>query len=139
MKTIIKNTPFHPFFSNHVQYFVNDVENKVKQAKSIVSPNTNIKETPTHFCIQIAAPGLEKSDFDVTVLEKTLEVKVEKDVSEKFQWIRKEFEFTHFKKAFSLPKNIDKKRIEVKYKAGILEIDLYKTEKIEEPKKLLVN
>lgn len=136
MKAIIKNTAFHPFLSNHVQYFVNNVENKVK---STLSPNTNIKEAPTHFCIQIAAPGLEKSDFDVTVSEKTLEIKVEKKVNEESQWIRKEFEFTDFKKTFSLPKNIDKERIQVKYKAGILEVELYKTEKIEEPKKLLVS
>lgn len=72
-------------------------------------------------------------------MEKTLEVKVAKEENRETNWIHKEFDFTQFKKVFALPKNIDRDRIEVKYEAGILEIDLYKKEVEEKPKKLLVS
>lgn len=139
MQTTVRHTPVYPFFTNNVRHFVKEMEKVTQQTLRVSNPATNIEETPALIRLQIAVPGLEKKDFEVTVLEKTLEVKVAKEENRETNWIRKEFDFTQFKKLFALPKNIDRDRIEVKYEAGILEIDLYKKEVEEKPKKLLVS
>ena len=139
MQTTVRHTPVYPFFTNNVRHFVNEMDKVTQQTLRVSNPATNIEETPALIRLQFAVPGLEKKDFEVTVLEKTLEVKVAKEENRETNWIRKEFDFTQFKKVFALPKNIDRDRIEVKYEAGILEIDLYKKEVEEKPKKLLVS
>ncbi|MEM9648962.1 MAG: Hsp20/alpha crystallin family protein, partial [Bacteroidota bacterium] len=57
---------------------------------------------------------------------------------EKENYTRKEFSFTSFKRAFTLPETVDGSKIDAKYEAGVLRVSLPKKEEaLPEPKRLI--
>jgi len=98
-------------------------------------PATNITETEDEYKIELAVPGIEKEDFQISInndnelvvsAEKKTE-KEEKDKKEKF--LRREFGYTQFKQTMLLPDNVDRNKIEAKNKHGILTIEIKKKTK----------
>lgn len=92
-------------------------------------PWVNVKETEDSFWVQVAAPGLEKSDFEIEVKDQTLLISVEKERTNA-EFVRQEFDFTQFKRAFYLPKGADRNQIRAQYEAGILTIQIPKREEV---------
>ena len=89
-------------------------------------------ESDNNFKIEIAAPGLEKKDFKLSVDKEQLFIESSKEESngvkeEKFT--RREFNYTSFKIRFQLPENVDANNIGAKYENGVLNITLPKVEK----------
>lgn len=99
---------------------------------SINSPSANIKETDEAFKIELAAPGMNKEDFEVNVEKEilTLSAEVKKDSAEENEtYRRREFRFSSFKRNFRLPETIDTENITAEYKNGVLNVTLPKNEK----------
>ena len=104
----------------------------VMPAKQFASPAVNIKETDHAFEIEIAAPGMTKEDFSIRVdndeelviaLEKKNEHKEEKKNE---NYLRREFSYTSYHQAFTLPDNIDVEAIKAGMNNGVLGIVLPK-------------
>jgi HSP20 family protein len=98
-------------------------------ARSI--PSVNIIENNVDFKIDVAAPGLDKKDFKISVENNTLSVSAEKSKetkTEKDNFTRKEFSYTNFTRSFRLPENCVPDKIEAKYENGILRLSLPKKE-----------
>lgn len=96
-------------------------------------PAVNIKESDESFNVQVAAPGKAKEDFNIEldndVLTISSENKNEKETTaENGRFTRKEFNYTTFKRAFSLPDSVDSAKISANYQNGVLEIALPKKE-----------
>ena len=96
-------------------------------------PAVNIQESEDNFLVAVAAPGKTKEDFNIEldndVLTISSEDKKEKDTTEKSgRFTRKEFSYSNFKRAFSLPETIDNQKISASYNNGVLEIMLPKKE-----------
>ena len=96
-------------------------------------PAVNIHESDENFIVEVAAPGKSKEDFkielDNDVLTISTEEKLEKETSEKSgKYTRKEFSYSTFKRAFSLPETVDNSKISANYNNGVLEIALPKKE-----------
>ena len=94
-------------------------------------PSVNVAETDLGFRIELAAPGLEKSDFKLSLDKDVLTIKVEKTASEEEvaeTFVRREFNYTKFERSFQLPKTIDHDKIDAKYDAGVLHVSLPKRE-----------
>lgn len=96
-------------------------------------PAVNILESDDHFMVAVAAPGKTREDFkielDNVVLTISSEEKKEKESGEKNgRFTRKEFSYSNFKRAFSLPESIDSNKISASYNNGVLEINLPKRE-----------
>lgn len=88
-------------------------------------PAANIVENETNFTIDVAAPGLDKSDFKINVENNHLVVSVEKEknVEQKEEnYFRKEFNFQSFKRSFRLPEHADIENIKAGYNNGVLSI-----------------
>lgn len=104
----------------------------VMPAKQFASPAVNIKETDADFEIEIAAPGMTKEDFSIRVdndeeLVIALEKKHEhKDEKKNENYLRREFSYTSYHQAFTLPDNIDVEAIKAGMVNGVLEITLPK-------------
>jgi len=126
------NSAFHNFFddifNNNISTFVgNDFASNV--------PSVNISETADDFKIELAAPGLEKSDFDIHVEKDQLTISVKKESSNEVsdeKVTRKEFNYSSFKRSFHLPKDVKSDAIEANYENGVLEIALPKKEEAKE-------
>jgi HSP20 family protein len=94
-------------------------------------PKVNIKETADAFMVEMAVPGLKKSDFhidlDNQVLSISTELKEENEQKEE-NYTRREFGYSSFKRTFTLPETVDDSKIDASYKDGILSIHLPKKE-----------
>lgn len=95
-------------------------------------PAANIRETEASFVIELAAPSLQKSDFDIKIEQALLTVSANKIEGEAKQYKSQEFNFSSFKRSFRLGKNVDIERIEARYENGILSIELPKKEQAQE-------
>tara|TARA_R100000789_G_C2975209_1_gene141861 strand:+ start:188 stop:655 length:468 start_codon:yes stop_codon:yes gene_type:complete len=96
-------------------------------------PAVNIQETEESFSVEVAAPGKTKEDFNIElendVLTISSEDKKENETTEKNgRYTRKEFSYSTFKRAFSLPDSVDSEKISAQYNNGVLEILLPKRE-----------
>ncbi|MBK8701304.1 MAG: Hsp20/alpha crystallin family protein [Saprospiraceae bacterium] len=94
-------------------------------------PSANILENEDNFQIILAAPGLDKSDFQINVEKNQLIVSADKQnpaLAAGAVVKRKEFNFSNFKRNFTLPENVDIDRIKAEYNEGILTLTLTKKE-----------
>ena len=101
---------------------------------TVASPAVNIKETETAYQIEVAAPGVKKENFSLSVNQNllTLTFKNEQNTEEsKDAYVRKEFSFQSFERSFRLPKTVNVEAIKATYTDGILTVEL---PKMEEPK-----
>ena len=94
-------------------------------------PAVNVKENANNFEIEVAAPGLTKEDFKITLENRILTISSEKraeknEENEKFT--RKEFSYRAFKRSFSLPENVNEENVNANYENGILRLILTKKE-----------
>jgi HSP20 family protein len=88
-------------------------------------PTANITETPKEFKLELAAPGLERKDFDVKVENHTLTISAEKEEEKKEkdgEYSRQEYSFNSFSRSFTLPENIKEGSIDAKYENGVLKV-----------------
>tara|TARA_R110002051_G_scaffold217596_1_gene281632 strand:- start:1069 stop:1545 length:477 start_codon:yes stop_codon:yes gene_type:complete len=94
-------------------------------------PKVNIKETADSFMIELAVPGLKKSDFkldlDNQVLTISTESKEENEHKEE-NYTRREFGYSAFKRTFTLPDSVNDEKINANYTDGILSVLLPKKE-----------
>jgi len=125
-----RNGFFSPFNSLTSDLFGDDfLDKEIFNRPSL--PAVNVKETDTHFNLELAAPGLNKEDFTISeengVLYISAETKNEKEESDK-DYTRKEFSYSKFSRSFALPESIDSNGIEAKYDNGVLNLTLNKKE-----------
>ncbi len=107
-------------------------------------PALNIKETEDHYEIELAAPGFDKEDFEVTIDNGYLIISAKKseEAEEKEEeFTRREFSYKEFERSLLLPENVAEEAILAKYKNGILRFNLVKKEieKKREPKKVEIS
>lgn len=113
------------------QFFNNSITNMVGMDASYTMPSANILEEKDRFVLELAAPGLEKSSFNISMEKDQLIVSAEKSNEQEETgdtYKRREFNYTHFTRSFHLPKYVNREKIEAGYEDGILSILLPKME-----------
>ena len=113
--------------------FFNDFLNSDTSNKEVFNyvPAVNIAERPNDFTIEVAAPGIGKEDFKVSVETGVLTIAGEKKEEKKEEgtkFTRKEFSYTTFKRSFSLPEHVNADNIAASHKDGVLTLVLPKRE-----------
>ncbi len=106
-------------------------ENSLEEKNVSKVPAVNIYETKDNFDIELAAPGLKKEDFKISVDKDVLKITAEiknKIKVEGTNLNRQEFSYSSFTRSFNLPDLIDYSNIEATYEAGILNISIAKKE-----------
>jgi HSP20 family protein len=94
-------------------------------------PAVNISETADHYQVELAAPGLRKQDFKISLDRNMLNIAVENQTEnseEAKRYSKREFSYTSFVRSFTLPDHADHNRIEAHYEDGILLVDIAKKE-----------
>lgn len=94
-------------------------------------PKVNIKESADTFVVEMAVPGLKKSDFKLDIENQILSISTEKKEDNEHKeenYTRREFGYSSFKRTFTLPKSVNEEKINANYKDGILTILLPKKE-----------
>lgn len=109
--------------------FGNDFNGDFIEEDSLM-PSMNIKEHKDDFEIELAAPGFNKKDFEVTIDGNVLNVsgkKSEKEEEKDENYTCKEFSYKSFNRSSVLPESIDlNQEVKAVYKDGILQMNLEK-------------
>ncbi|MEO7175630.1 MAG: Hsp20/alpha crystallin family protein [Saprospiraceae bacterium] len=94
----------------------------------------NVLESDTDWTLELAVPGLTKSDIQIGVENNLLKVsaKSEESKESKPTYLRQEFSIGEFDKSFKLPKDADLTNVQATCADGILQIKIAKVE-IEKP------
>lgn len=133
---LIRRSNFPTFFND---FFRDDFLNTELPRHTAV-PAVNVKENDESFDLELAAPGFNKGDFNVEVKDNTLTIsstqKERKEENEKGKYTRREFSFRSFRRMFHLPKTVNKDAIKADYKDGILNVNIPKSEPVEDVKKI---
>lgn len=94
------------------------------------SPAVNVIENEEGYRIELAAPGLHKTDFKVNLDRNRLSIAAQKknEEGDTNKYTRREFSYASFQRSFTLPSTVDGEKINATYTDGILSIDLPKRE-----------
>jgi HSP20 family protein len=92
-------------------------------------PAVNIREDEKNYTLELAVPGIDKKDLKIDINEDVITISSEhkeekEDTRDDFK--RREFSYSSFCRSFYLPENVNKEKIEAKYKDGILTVELPK-------------
>jgi len=102
--------------------------------KGYKEPLVDVYETEDEVVVLAELPGVNKENIIVDASEDSVRISAEvrKEVEEKERgYLRREREYTGFKRTISLPVKVNPKRAKATYKNGVLEIHLPKLEKKE--------
>ncbi len=142
MKVVKRNTGWFPSIFDDIF-----TENKldVPNYENFSIPAVNIKENFANFVIEVAVPGLQREKIAIEVEENLLkissEVSNEKEETNKTEdntkFTRKEFNYSKFKRSFTLPDSVNVDEINATYKEGILTITIPKKEEQKEIKRMV--
>ena len=102
-------------------------------------PAVNVIQDADGYHLEVAVPGLKKSDIELnvekdilTISAKKTEEKAEDKSDSKIKYTRREFNYADFKRSFHLNETIDTKRISAAYNEGVLNVSLPKKEEVKE-------
>lgn len=104
------------------------------------APAVNVKESPKEYTMDIAAPGIKKEFCRVNIdhdgnLVVAIENKLEhKEEDKKERYLRREFSYSNYQQAYTLPDNVDKENVAAKVENGVLTISIPKLAPKEEAK-----
>jgi HSP20 family protein len=104
---------------------------------STTMPSVNIKETADNFEVEMAAPGMQKSDFKISLDGNTLTISSQKEHNTENRgeqgYSRREFSYQSFQRNFLLPKDVvNENGILAKYENGLLQLTIPKKEEAKE-------
>ncbi|AEW00568.1 heat-shock protein [Niastella koreensis] len=112
---------------------------------STTVPAVNIKESAEEFKVEVAAPGMDKKDFVITLDGNQLTISSAKQGEETKKeeiYTRREFSYQSFTRTFQLPKDVvDSEKIMATYENGLLNLTIPKKEEAKQkgPKQIAIN
>ncbi len=115
-------------------------DNDWMERANATAPAINVIENDKEYKVELAAPGMTKEDFDVHIDEDnnlviSMEKKDEKkDEHKNGRYLRREFSYSKFQQTMILPDDVDKEKISASVNNGVLDIELPKLAKEEQPK-----
>jgi HSP20 family protein len=117
-------------------------ENNNFSTTSTTLPSVNIKESVESYEVEVAAPGMNKNDFKITLEGNQLtisSVKENEQNTSNENYSRREFSYQSFQRSFELPKNVvDEDKIKARYENGLLLLSIPKREEAKpRPPKLI--
>ena len=125
--------------------FNDSFDNEWMARANATAPAINVIENEKDYKVELAAPGMTKNDFKVSVDESNnlvicMEKKDEKKEEKKDgKYLRREFSYSRFQQSILLPDNVEKDKISAKVEHGVLFIDIPKVvdKKVQETTKTI--
>ncbi|MFZ6009387.1 MAG: Hsp20/alpha crystallin family protein [Bacteroidota bacterium] len=92
-------------------------------------PAVNIRETDKTYEVELAVPGYDKKDFNISIDDGLLMVSAtrrEEKEKKDDNYTRREFGYSSFSRSFSLPGNTNEDDINARYEDGVLKLSVAK-------------
>jgi HSP20 family protein len=132
--TLVRTSNYPSFSSLFDEFFNTELGDWKRQNYSSTQttlPKVNIKEDNDGFAVEMAAPGMNKGDFNIQLDNHVLTISSEKQEESKNgdeKYSRREFSYQSFQRSFTLPESADGEKISASYENGILHIGIPKKE-----------
>lgn len=106
------------------------------------APRVNIVERAEEFVVEMQAPGFDKKDLHVEMLNDTLTIRGEHTEEDRTnddeRYTRREFARNEFERSFVLPNTVNGDAIKADYVNGVLRLNVPKKEE-SKPKKRMIS
>src|SRR3569832_1755674 len=97
-----KGNALLPGFNDIFESFFNDSFLSDRMVTRV--PAANISETPDHYLVELAAPGLKKDDFKLQLDQNVLSISAERETkNEEKNYNKREYSYSSFVRSFTLP------------------------------------
>jgi HSP20 family protein len=106
-----------------------------RQINLLTTPLANVRKFDEGYTIDLAAPGLSRDDFNISVEGNTLTITSaleDGSDTEPGNFTATEYSYGSFQRSWTLPESVHAAGITARYEAGILSIDVIVDEKSEE-------
>lgn len=120
---------YFPLRSLMSDFFDNDGFVFDKMLNNETLPAVNISENEKNYEIELAVPGMKKEDFKVKVENGVLTIAAEKreEKEEKRKnFTRQEYNYSSFRRSFTLPENAKEDNLQAHYDNGLLKLTVAK-------------
>ncbi len=110
---------------------------RMPEAEEVV-PSVDILKEGDDIVVKAELPGMKKEDIDVSLTKDTITISGEKKKEEKIEkkdYYSLERSYGSFKRSFSLPSEVQTEKASAKFKHGVLEIRIPKTEEAKKKEK----
>ena len=129
MLPIYAKTSNQGFFPSFFNDFFND--SWITPQFHSTSPAINVSEDDKGYKVEIAAPGMTKEDFNISISDGDIVIAMEKknedkDENKDKKYIRREFSYSKYEQRLALPDNVEKQNITAQMTDGVLYIDIPK-------------
>lgn len=132
---------FSPMFNDFNRELLNWGNSNYSSTSTTV-PSVNIKEDGDNFEVEVAAPGMSKDDFKITLDGNLLTIssaKEEKNEEKLDNYTRREFSYQSFQRSFELHRDVvDQDNIEARYENGMLRLTIPKKEEAKQKEPRLI-
>ena len=124
--------------NNWLPEVFNDFFNNENMPKAnATAPAINVLESNDEYTVELAAPGLQKEDFDVNInadgdLTIKMEKKDENENDKNAHYLRREFSYSKYEQTLILPDDVDRDKIGARVSNGVLTVTLPKIGKQEQ-------
>ena len=111
----------------------------VELETTIINPAMNVIAKEDAYVVELAAPGVGKEDFKVSLdTEDRLVISLEKEEVEEagVRYLKRGFAYKKYSKAFALPEDVDRNKISAKVENGVLTVELPKKNEEEMKKEI---
>ena len=132
LPVMFKNSWFPTVFDD---FLSNDM---MPRTNTTTAPAVNVKEDENEYVMEVAAPGIKKEFCRVSINDDgnlcvAIENKMEhKENDKKHHYLRREFSYSNYEQAYSLPDDVERDKISAKVEHGILTVVLPKVKKEEQ-------
>ena len=96
-------------------------------------PKVDVREDENSYLLEAELPGLTEKDVDVKVEENLLHISTNRDEKKQEKtnsYLMRERRSSQYHRTFVLPKDVDKEKIEAKFKDGLLTLKISKSESV---------
>ena len=112
-------------------------DNDWMEKSNATAPAINVLENEHSYDLELAAPGMTKDDFKVSLDENgdlviNMEKKQENNDEKKHgHYLRREFSYSKFQQTMLLPEDADREKINALVEHGVLKVNIPKVVKVE--------
>lgn len=112
-------------------------DNDWMEKSNATAPAINVLENEHSYDLELAAPGMTKDDFKVSLNENgdlviNMEKKQENNDEKKHgHYLRREFSYSKFQQTMLLPEDADREKINAQVEHGVLKVNIPKVVKVE--------
>lgn len=130
--TLLNFKPLKPspaMFGDVIEEMFNTLVKDDNSLFKYTKPAVNILEDEKSFKLELALPGIKKEKIDIQIDDKKLvvsSVNEQNGETKNENFVRMEYNYSEFKRVFTLPESVNIDEIKADYNDGILNITLNK-------------